>query len=220
MLKRLKSYWILIIPLVIFSGYWLTRPFQQSIGEGHSDISRLRTQSKANIGLACRKLDGYIIKPGETFSFNKVIGPRTQSRGFRPAPTYMGKSTSATDGGGICLVSSLLYKAALESGLKILERTPHSRTISTVPPGLDATVWYGRYDLRFQNNTNEPIMLQTKFDGNLVSIIVRGPAKIETCKIMRREQDSSGSQVAVTVLLRRGDQWQTVSKDLYDRSKL
>src|SRR5205085_2176072 len=104
-----------------------------------------------------QRLDGLILQPGTQFSFNQAIGPRTTKRGYRPAPSYLGVDSPSTLGGGLCLLSSGIYQLALETGLPIQQRVPHLRTIHSVPPGLDATVWYGGADLRFTNTLSQPI---------------------------------------------------------------
>lgn len=214
-----KSYLVLLLPVAIAFCYWQERPFQARLGEAHSKITNLNRQSKTNIGLACRKINDHVIRPGESFSFNNVVGPRTNSNGFVAAPTYMGNDTKNTEGGGVCLVSSLLYKAALESGLKVLHREPHSRTISTVLPGYDATVWYGSHDLKLLNTSNEPIKIQCSADFYNVGIQFLGHSNVETSRLVRREKSASPTQVAVTVYLQKGDKLEEVSNDLYDRTK-
>lgn len=215
---RLSTYWVCLFPFMLIIALWISRPFQSCLGEAHARTSHLSKQERRNIALACRKLDGCLVKPGDTLSFNNVVGPRTNDRGFVSAPSYMGSGTAATEGGGICLVSSLLYKSVLQSNLKVLERTPHSRTISSVPPGLDATVWYGRYDLKFQNTRKEPVKLRIISDSSGVSVRVMGTGENDVrTEIVRHEQSASASQVAVTVFLKRGEQLQSISKDLYDR---
>lgn len=213
-----RSYLILLLPVALAIGYWQERPFQAPLGEAHSKIARLNRQSKINIRVACDRINDHVIRPGESFSFNNVVGPRTSDYGFVAAPTYMGSETTNTEGGGVCLVSSLLYKAGLESGLAVLEREPHSRTISTVLPGYDATVWYGRHDLKLKNTSNEPIKIQCKADFYNVGIQLLGQKNAQATRIVRREKQASPSQVAVTVFLQKGDKLEQVSNDLYDRT--
>ena len=219
MIRIDKSYLILILPLAILLCYWQERPCQTTLGEAHSRITSLNRKSKINIGQACRRVDEYVLRPGDTFSFNRVVGPRTYERGFVAAPTYLGNGTASTEGGGVCLVSSLIYKAALESGLKIEERTPHSRTISTVLPGLDATVWYGRQDLKFKNETKEPIKIQCKASFYSVDVSILGSKNMASQKIVRKENPASANQVAVAVYRQRGETLEPVSQDLYDRPR-
>jgi vancomycin resistance protein VanW len=213
-----KSYLILLLPAALAIGFWQERPFQSRLAEAHSKITQLNRQSKTNIGVACKKINDHVIRPGETFSFNRTVGPRTFERGFVPAPTYIGNNTSSTEGGGVCLVSSLVYKAALESGLSVLEREPHSRTISTVLPGLDATVWYGRSDLKLKNNGTEPIKIHCTADFYNVAVEFLGPKNNTPARIVRQEKPASPTQIAVTVFLQKGDQLQQISSDLYDRT--
>ncbi|MDZ4834128.1 MAG: VanW family protein [Candidatus Melainabacteria bacterium] len=213
-----KSYLILILPVALASGYWLERPFQARLGEAHSKITHLNRQSKTNIDLACKKINGHVIRPGESFSFNRTVGPRDNEHGFVSAPTYMGNETTNTEGGGVCLVSSLLYKAGLESGLAVLEREPHSRTISTVLPGFDATVWWGRHDMKLKNVSSEPIKIHCNADFYNVGIEFFGQKNAPIHQIVRREKPASPTQVAVTVSLQTGDKLQQISNDLYDKS--
>jgi len=219
MIKMDKSYLIILLPLVILLCYWQDRPCQTTVGQAHSRITSLNRKSKINIGQACRRIDEYVLRPGETFSFNRVVGPRTYERGFVAAPTYLGNGTASTEGGGVCLVSSLIYKAALESGLKIEERTPHSRTISTVLPGLDATVWYGRQDLKFKNETKEPVKIQCEANFYSVDVSILGSKNALSRRIIRKENPASATQVAVAVYLQKGDALEPVSQDLYDRTR-
>ena len=140
------------VPLVLVVSGWFTQPFSRTLVAQNQSIQMLSTAQQSNLRIAARRLDGLVLRPGGEFSFNRVVGPRTWARGYRPAPSYLGGDSPATLGGGICLLSSALYQAALKAGLKIEQRVPHLRTIHSVPPGLDATVWYGGADLRFVNN--------------------------------------------------------------------
>lgn len=150
-LSQLKSYCVAVaLPAILLATYWAMRPFPDIIASKSISLELLTEPQRMNIELASRYLDNVIIKPGEHFSFNQTIGPRTQRRGYTSAPSYIGSQTEPTTGGGICLLSSCLYQLALESGMTIDKRTAHLRTIKTVPPGLDATVWYGQSDLVFE----------------------------------------------------------------------
>lgn len=107
-----------------------------------------------NIATAVKYLDGTVIPPGATFSFNKTVGPRTKEAGFEEALIIVGQEFTPGLGGGVCQVSSTLYNAALKAGMKITERSRHSRTINYVPIGLDAAVSYGIIDLKFENTSD------------------------------------------------------------------
>lgn len=112
-----------------------------------------------NIGIACSKIDGTILAPGDEFSFNKVVGPRTEKLGYMPAHTYTGGRVVDGVGGGICQVSSTLYNAVLLADLEVTDRKNHIFTVSYVPKGLDATVSYNSVDFKFRNNTKYPVKI-------------------------------------------------------------
>ncbi len=112
-----------------------------------------------NIYTAAKYLDGYVIPPGAAFSFNEVVGPRTKEAGFEEALIIVDDQFAPGLGGGVCQVSSTLYNTALRTGLKITERTRHSKVIHYVPVGLDAAVSYGYLDLKFINDTDSYIVV-------------------------------------------------------------
>ncbi|GAE25150.1 vancomycin B-type resistance protein VanW [Halalkalibacter wakoensis JCM 9140] len=125
-----------------------------------------------NIKLATEAINNQVIFPGETFSFNRIVGKRTKERGYLPAPVIVRGELSEGIGGGICQVSSTLYNAVDHAGLKIVERYSHSRRVPYVPSGRDATVsWYGP-DFVFRNELNQPILLQARIYGGQMSVIV------------------------------------------------
>src|ERR1700737_2203850 len=127
--RNLSSYCLtLALPAVLLAVYWTTRPFADVVASKTVSVSDLSVPQVMNINLAAKYLDGVTVKPGESFAFNRVIGPRTEHRGYLGAPSYVGKDTPTTTGGGICLLSSCVYQIALESGMTIKTRTPHLRT--------------------------------------------------------------------------------------------
>ncbi|MDR5709308.1 MAG: VanW family protein [Armatimonadota bacterium] len=123
-----------------------------------------------NILLTARLLRGRVLRTGEIFSFNEAVGPRTQARGFRPAPVILHEEFVPGDGGGVCQVSSTLFNAALLADLTILHRTNHSLPVSYLPLGRDATVIYGVVDLRFRND-GPPLLLWSEVRGR--ELVVR-----------------------------------------------
>ena len=114
-----------------------------------------------NVTLAAEKCNEYILMPGEVFSYNDVVGPRTIAAGFLPAPAYVQGQTVNEVGGGICQVSSTIYLATLRSNLEIVERRNHSYISDYITAGMDATVAYNSTDYKFRNNTQYPIMIET-----------------------------------------------------------
>lgn len=127
------------------------------------------TASRAkNVSLATEAINGVIILPGETFSFNDVVGPRTPARGYEDALTFLNGKVVPDVGGGICQVSSTLYNAVLLADLEIVNRRNHSMKVVYTNPGLDATVSYGYIDFVFRNNTDYPIRVEgTHVNRNL-----------------------------------------------------
>lgn len=113
-----------------------------------------------NIELATKAINGTILMPGETFSFNEVVGERTRARGYKDAGVIIGDSIQSGLGGGICQVSSTLYNAILKTGIKSTERRNHTLLLSYVPMGLDATVDWGNIDYKFTNTLNYPIYIE------------------------------------------------------------
>ncbi|MGM0471209.1 MAG: VanW family protein [Bacillota bacterium] len=112
-----------------------------------------------NIQTAIEKLNFNIIAPQQTYSFNQQVAPLTADRGYQPAPAIINNKLQPAYGGGICQVSSTLYKSLLKAELKIIERHPHSTPVDYIPPGEDATVVPGYKDLKFKNNNNYRIMI-------------------------------------------------------------
>lgn len=123
-----------------------------------------------NITLAAKAINNYVVFPGEIFSFNRVVGKRTATKGYLKAKVIVRGEFSEDIGGGICQVSSTLFNAVDNAGLKILQRFSHSRKVPYIPPGRDATVsWYGP-DFSFKNKYNQPVLIQAKILGNLLII--------------------------------------------------
>jgi vancomycin resistance protein YoaR len=123
-----------------------------------------------NIKLAANAINNSVIFPGETFSFNRVVGKRTAAKGYLRAKVIVRGEFSEDIGGGICQVSSTLFNAVDNAGLKIVQRFSHSRSVPYIPPGRDATVsWYGP-DFVFKNKYNQPVLIQAKTLGNLLII--------------------------------------------------
>lgn len=123
-----------------------------------------------NIALASKAINYYIVLPGETFSFNGVVGQRTTDKGYKRAPVIVRGELSEGIGGGICQVSSTLFNAADRAGLTILKRYSHSKQVGYVPPGRDATVsWFGP-DFSFRNDYDHPIMIKS-YGSNGVNTI-------------------------------------------------
>lgn len=109
-----------------------------------------------NAGVAAKYVNGLVLEPGQVFSFNRVVGERTKSRGFVTGYDIL---DNLTVGGGVCRTSTVLFQAARDAGLVILERHPHSRPVHYTPPGTDASVSWGWMDLKFKNNLPYPLLI-------------------------------------------------------------
>lgn len=123
------------------------------------------TQSRLNnIALALKAINGQRIEKGETFSFNQATGQRTPQKGYESAGAINNGVMVQEPGGGVCQVSTTLFNAAAKAGLKIVERSPHSRVVGYVQMGKDAMVDWPGMDLRFANTTGGPIYLAGQLD--------------------------------------------------------
>lgn len=128
----------------------------------------------SNVALAARRINGIILNPGEVFSYNDSVGPRTAAAGFSNATVYTSAGQEEGLGGGICQVSSTLYNTALYADMKIVERRNHSYTVSYVKGGLDATVSYGAIDFKFENNKSNPIKIIANAANGVLTVSIMG----------------------------------------------
>lgn len=136
------------------------------IGEGRSNFRGSPKNRIFNINVATNRYNGELIKPGEEFSFVKILGPVDGEHGYLPELVIKKDRTEPEFGGGICQVSTTAFRAAIMSGLKITARKNHAYPVQYYnPQGLDATVYIPRPDLRFMNNTPGYILIQTKIEG-------------------------------------------------------
>lgn len=139
----------------------------ENIGEGRSDYSGSATGRIHNIKLAASRINGTLIPRGQTFSFNKTVGDISASTGYKSAYIIKGGETILGDGGGVCQVSTTLFRAAIESGLPIVERRQHAYRVKYYEndrkAGFDATVFSPTVDLKFTNDTHAHVLIQTGF---------------------------------------------------------
>lgn len=133
---------------------------------GESDFSGSHNARIHNIKVGTTKFNGSIIKPGEEFSFNNILGEVDEKTGYLPELVIKGGKTIPEFGGGLCQLSTTVFRAAILAGLPILERRPHSFPVKYYnPQGFDATIYPGVSDLKFINDTKGHILLQTKVEG-------------------------------------------------------
>ena len=127
-----------------------------------------------NLSLAAGKINGTVIMPGETFSYNKVVGERTIAAGYKEAKVYENGKVVDGLGGGICQISSTLYNSVLYANLEIVNRANHYFLTSYVGAGRDATVVYGAIDFKFRNNRKYPIKVQCSVKNGIAKIDIYG----------------------------------------------
>jgi vancomycin resistance protein YoaR len=127
-----------------------------------------------NVQLVSHLVDGHVIAPGETFSFNGATGARTPDKGFREAPVIINGELKTGIGGGVCQVSTTVFNAAYEAGLPIVARTNHALYISHYPQGRDATVNYPDVDLKFINDTGNWLLLRTWVGSSSLTVALYG----------------------------------------------
>ena len=137
----------------------------------YSTSDRDRT---TNLQLAASKIDGTVLMPGETFSYNQVVGERTISAGYKEAPIYVSGEVVDGLGGGICQITSTLYNAVLYANLEIVERSNHQFVPSYVTASRDATVVYGSIDFKFKNNRDYPIKITCSVSGGIAKFDIYG----------------------------------------------
>lgn len=127
-----------------------------------------------NLRLLCQALDGHIVQPGETFSYNEVVGERTAERGYLPAPAYSGNRLTDSIGGGVCQGSTTLYNCVLLADLEVVFRACHGAKVTYVPAGLDAAVNYLTTDFKFRNQYRFPVKIQAEVSDGFVKMKLLG----------------------------------------------
>lgn len=178
-----------VFPGVNKLGNWgkvLDQPYFISLWEGEKIIggyyTRLLNSSAArtkNIELSLKVINGTMLPSGNIFSFNRVVGERNTAKGYQAAPIFVGRKVVPGVGGGVCQSSSTLYNAALNVGLSIIERHPHSMRVAYVPPNRDATVSWGGADLKFKNTRPTPVKIACSVNNGYVVFALLEPQTSE-----------------------------------------
>jgi vancomycin resistance protein YoaR len=155
-----------------------------------------------NISVGAARFNGVIIKPGEEFSFIKILGPVDASTGYLPELVIKVDKTIPEYGGGMCQVSTTCFRAALNAGLKITARTNHAYPVQYyAPQGTDATVYIPNPDLRFVNDTPGYILVQTHIEGTQLSFDFYGTSDGRETKIVGPTVTSRGAGGAMKTIL-------------------
>lgn len=147
--------------------------FQDVLGECETKHNTNENRNN-NLRLLCQALDGHIVQPGETFSYNAVVGERTAERGYLPAPAYSGNRLVDSIGGGVCQGSTTLYNCVLLADLEVVFRACHGAKVTYVPAGLDAAVNYLTTDFRFRNQYHFPVKIQAEVSDGFVKMKLLG----------------------------------------------
>jgi vancomycin resistance protein YoaR len=146
----------------------------------YKTISSFTTNTTANsnrntnVKLAAQAINGTVLQPGEEFSFNSVVGQRTEEKGFKSAAAYNNGEVVAEIGGGVCQVSSTLYNAVVKAGLKTTFRRSHTFEPTYVTPGTDAAVSWGYPDYKFVNNSSTAIGIRASYSNQTVTVSIYG----------------------------------------------
>ena len=187
----------------------------------YSTSDRDRT---TNLQLAASKINGTVVMPGETFSYNQVVGERTIAAGYKEAPIYVEGEVVDGLGGGICQITSTLYNAVLYANLEIVERSNHQFVPSYVKASRDATVVYGSIDFKFKNNRNYPIKLVCSVSGGIAKFDIYGlrtdnEYEVEISSYVTGSTANSTYSEAYRILKQNGQVVSTelLSKDVYKR---
>ncbi len=170
----------------------------------------------SNIHNALKKFNGFVVHPGETISFNKVVGRRTVENGFKEAPEFAGTTVQQGIGGGVCQASTTLYVALLRAGMTVEQRWQHTMVVKYVAPSLDSTVSDSGKDLVFTNNRDSAIYIFTSVDVKHAKVNIYGKPTEYRIEL---ESEILQDNIASTTVKRKKD---TTGKYVYytDETKL
>ena len=168
--------------------------FQDVLGECETKHNTNENRN-TNLRLLCQALDGHIVQPGETFSYNAVVGERTKEKGYLPAPAYSSRGLVDSIGGGVCQGSTTLYNCVLLADLEVVFRACHGAKVTYVPPGLDAAVNYLTTDFQFRNQYRFPVKIQAEVSDGFVKMKLLGTD--EKDYYVKMETTSGEDDVAV-----------------------
>lgn len=180
-----------------------------------TDLSNRSEAQRVNIRRALARLDGRVIVAGGSFSFNDAVGQRLLEEGYVPAPAYERGGVADVPGGGICQLSSTLYNAVLLAGMRIDERSPHLRAVRSVGPGRDATVLFGKWDLRWTNPHPFAVRLRGNAAGERLVVEIRGSRPLPDPVSVEVERVAAADGLRVQTWRRTGGRVEMVAEDRY-----
>ncbi|EGK11200.1 VanW domain protein [Desmospora sp. 8437] len=143
---------------------------QKRIGRYTTRYNPGEINRTTNVRLSSQAINNLVLSPGEEFSFNKTVGQRTAQRGYKNATVIVNGEFTDGMGGGICQTSSTLYNSVDHAGLEVTARFSHSKEVTYVPKGRDATVaWYGP-DFKFRNSLSKPVLIKSTANGGYLTV--------------------------------------------------
>lgn len=201
-----------------------TEAFPDLLSEFSTKYAASNRNRTTNLILAANKINGTVLMPGETFSYNKVVGERTIEAGYKEAPIYVSGRVEDGLGGGICQITTTLYNAVLFANLEIVERSNHQFVPSYANASRDATVVYGAIDFKFKNNREYPIKLTCSVSNGIANFKVWGlksenDYEVELSSRVTRTTSTSIYSEAYKTLKKNGSvvSSEVLSKDVYKR---
>ena len=201
-----------------------TEAFPDLLSTFSTKYSASNKDRTTNLILAANKINGTVIMPGETFSYNKVVGERTIAAGYKEAPIYVSGEVVDGLGGGICQITSTLYNAVIYANLEIVQRSNHQFIPSYVTASRDATVVYGSIDFQFKNNRNYPIKLVCSVSSGIANFQIFGLKQDDDYEVEISSYQTGSTATAIyseayKILKKDGKvvDKQLLSKDTYKR---
>ena len=143
---------------------------KKELGSHKTEFSTKDKSRSNNIAQASNSINGHVVQPGETFSYNKTVGPTIERRGYQEGIIYVQGEKKKGFGGGVCQVSTTLSIAADNAGMKIVERHDHSKPVTYAKKGQEAATSYGGIDFKFKNENPHPIAIESSVNGGTISV--------------------------------------------------
>ena len=201
-----------------------TEAFPDLLSEFSTKYAASNKNRTTNLILAAKKINGTVLMPGETFSYNKVVGARTIQAGYKEAPIYVSGRVEDGIGGGICQITTTLYNAVVYANLDIVERSNHQFVPSYAGPSRDATVVYGAIDFKFKNNRDYPIKITCSVSGGIANFKIWGLRSDNDYEVQISSRTTGKTSTAIyseayKILKKNGNVVSTtlLSKDTYKR---
>ncbi|HOP29239.1 MAG TPA: VanW family protein [Spirochaetota bacterium] len=170
---------IYILAAAFYPGRGFSEPVHEVVLSSYTTfVAEQELPVKTNIRISSSKLNGVEIPSGKTFSFNETVGEGSAANGYLSGRVLYQDRSAYEAGGGICQVSSTLFNALILAGCVIIERHRHAYPVTYVPPGLDATIKYGKKDLRIKNPHQHSIFINTSMNDSTLLITIRAGGKI------------------------------------------